>query len=78
MAINKERNVSVQVTFPKEDAEQLSRLQKAFQKEGIKVTKSDILVGALRNYIKLLVVCGSDKEQEDKEVENPQGGNKDA
>ena len=78
MAINKERNVAVQVTFPKEDAEQLDRLQKAFQHEGIKVSKSEILVSALRNYIKMLVICGSDNEEQEDKAEEPQKEKKDA
>ena len=53
--INKKKNVMLQVTFPKEDAEHLKTLQDAFAKDGIKVTKSEILVHALREYIKALV-----------------------
>ena len=72
MAINKEKNVTIQVTFPKEDAEQLETLKKAFNNNGIKVSKSDILVRALRDYIRILVLTsGQPKEQEDK-VEEPQ------
>ena len=72
MAINKEKNVTIQVTFPKEDAEQLETLKKAFNNNGIKVSKSDILVRALRDYIRILVLTSAQpKEQEDK-VEEPQ------
>lgn len=70
--INKEKNVMIQVTFPKEDAEQLETLKKAFHDNGIKVSKSDILVHALREYIKILVWSANTKKAEDK-VEEPQG-----
>ena len=70
--INKKKNVMIQVTFPKEDAEQLETLKNAYNKEGIKVSKSDILVHALREYIKLLVLSANVKKAEDK-VEEPQG-----
>lgn len=74
MAINKTKNVNIQITFPKEDAEQLETLKKAFHKNGIKVSKSDILVKAFREYLKALVWAGTAHkiEQEDK-VEEPQG-----
>ena len=72
MAINKEKNVTIQVTFPKQDAEQLETLKKAFNNNGIKVSKSDILVRALRDYIRILVLTSAQpKEQKDK-VEEPQ------
>ncbi len=77
MAINKQKNVAIQVTFPKEDAEQLETLKTAFNKEGIKVSKSDILVHALREYIKSLVLCDAINKHEDK-VEEPQGEKQDA
>ena len=78
MAIIQEKNVTIQVTFPKEDAEQLETLKKAFHNNGIKVSKSDILVRALRDYIRILVMAGAQpKEQEDK-VEEPQKEKKDA
>ena len=56
MAINKEKNVTIAVTFPKKDAEQLETLKNAFNKNGIRVSKSDILVRALRDYIRILVM----------------------
>lgn len=56
MAINKDKNVTIAVTFPKQDAEQLETLKNAFNKNGIKVSKSDILVRALRDYIRILVM----------------------
>ena len=72
MAINKEKNVMIQVTFPKEDADHLETLKKAFNEDGIKVSKSDILVHALREYIKALVWSAKVEKAEDK-VEEPQG-----
>lgn len=73
--INKKKNVMIQVTFPKEDAEQLEILNSAFNKEGIKTTKSQILVHALREYIKALVYSGlTNKAKNKKQVEKPQGG----
>ena len=65
MAINKEKNVMIQVTFPKEDAEQLETLKNAFNNEGIKVSKSDILVHALREYIKAIVYCSKANNAEE-------------
>ena len=76
--INKEKNVMIQVTFPKEDAEQLETLKEAFNKEGIKVSKSDILVHALRQYIQTLVICGSVETKHEDKVEEPQGEKQDA
>ena len=76
MAINKEKNVLLQITIPKDDASQLETLRLAFAENGIKVSKSEILVQALRNYIKILVMCGAPKEH--KEEEEPQGEKKDA
>lgn len=66
----------LQITLPKQDAEQLETLRLAFAENGIKVSKSEILVQALRNYIKILVMCGAPKEHTE-EVE-PQGEKKDA
>ena len=62
----------IQVTFPKEDADHLETLKKAFNEDGIKVSKSDILVHALREYIKALVWSAKVEKAEDK-VEEPQG-----
>lgn len=78
MAINKKKNVMIQVTFPKQDAEQLETLKNAFNKEGIKVSKSDILVKALREYIKMLVYCGARGKKAEDKVEEPQGEKQDA
>lgn len=71
--INKEKNVMLQITLPKEDAEQLQTLKEVLNKHGIKVSKSDILLRALRDYIRILVMSQAEpKEQEDK-AEEPQG-----
>lgn len=69
MAINKEKNVTIQVTFPKEDAEQLEALKEAFNKEDIKVSKSDILVKSFREYLKMIVAVGliNEKQEANKE-----------
>ena len=63
MAINKEKNVMLQITMPKEAHKNLVNLHNAFLKNDIKVSKSEILVKALQEYIKILVLCGSEKEQ---------------
>ena len=78
MAINKKKNVMIQVTFPKADAEQLETLKNAFNNEGIKVSKSDILLGAFREYIKMLVYCGAQGKKAEDKVEEPQGEKQDA
>ena len=67
MAINKEKNVTLQITFPKEDAEQLETLKQAFNENGIKVSKSDILVRAFKDYLRILILTSAqpiEKEQE--------------
>ena len=80
MAINKKKNVMIQVTFPKRDAEQLDVMQKAFENNGIKVTKSDILLRAFRDYLRILVLTSTQPKQEkhEEKVEEPQGDKKDA
>lgn len=64
MAINKEKNVGLQITFPKEDAEHLETLKIAFNEKGVKCTKSDILLQAFRDYVGTLVKLFGKKEQE--------------
>lgn len=76
MAINKDRNVIIAITFPKEDAEQLDTLVKAYNQNGFQATRSKVLVQAFRTYLKLLVTAGNIKEH--KEEEEPQGEKKDA
>lgn len=69
MAINKEKNVTIQVTFPKEDAEQLEAVKEAFNNENIKVSKSDILVKSFREYLRMIVAIGliNEKQEANKE-----------
>ena len=68
MAINKDKNKLLQITFPKEDAEQLQCVVDSFNAEGVKCTKSDILLTAFRGYVKLIVANGlSNKELEELE-----------
>ena len=76
MAINKDKNVMIQITIPKEDAEQLETLKSAFEKNGIKVSKSEILLRALRNYISLIVITGAEAIPEPKQEAKEE--NKDA
>ena len=79
MAINKNKNVMIQVTFPKKDAEQLDVLQKAFANNGVDITKSQILLRAFRDYLRILVMAGAQpKQKHEKKVEEPQGDKKDA
>ena len=78
MAINKKKNVMIQVTFPKKDAEQLDVMQKAFKNNEIKVTKSDILLRAFRDYVRIMVMCASKPKEHEEKVEEPQGDKKDA
>ena len=83
MAINKAKNVMIQVTFPKEDASNLNNLVEAFSQNGIKTSKSEILLQSFRDYLKILLWSGNQKKtskaknKEDK-VEEPHGGNQDA
>lgn len=77
MAINKKKNVAVQVTFPKEDAENLKNLVKAYNENGIRTTKSDILLHSFREYLRAILLSSKiDKAQE--KVEEPQGEKQDA
>lgn len=70
MAINKEKNRGIQITFPKEDFEHLETIVSSFNEEGVKCTKSDILLTAFRGYVKLLVANGlSNKKLEELEKE---------
>lgn len=64
--VNKD-NVRVTITLPKEEAEQLETIVKAFHKNGVKVSKSDIIGKALETYIKLLVAYADNKENSNKE-----------
>lgn len=75
--INKEKNVLLQITFPKEDAEQLETTRLAFLENGVKVSKSEILLQAFKTYLKLLIMANESSNKADK-VEEPQGDQKDA
>ena len=70
MAINKSKNKMLQVTFPKEDAENLEAFQKALENNGIRKTKSEILAEAFNFMLRFLGNITIDKKQE--------GGNKNA
>lgn len=80
MAINKNKNVNLQVTFPKEDAQQLDTLIVAYSKNNIKTTRSEVLLVAFRDYLRKLVMIGQsmEKKKANKKVEEPQGDKKDA
>lgn len=68
MAISK-KNRAVQVTFSKEDYEQLQCVVDSFNEEGVKCTKSDIITTAFRGYVKLLVANGLSKQELEKTSE---------
>ena len=70
MSINKDKNVSLQITFPKEDAHQLGVLQYAFEKNGLKVNKSDILLRAFRDYVRILVMSSAKPQKAKIKKEN--------
>ena len=57
MAIGKDK-VSLQISFPKEEAEHLEAMKDAFNKEGIMATKSDILVKAFKEFKKIVLLVG--------------------
>ena len=79
MAINKEKNVNLQITFPKADAKQLDDLVKAYENNKIKTSRSEILVVAFRDYLRKLVMIGQSLEKKQtKKEEEPQGDKKDA
>lgn len=77
MAINKEKNVAIQVTFPKEDAENLNNLVTAFNEEGIKTSKSEVLLQSFREYLRAIILSSKINKAQEK-VEEPQGEKKDA
>lgn len=80
MAINKDKNVNIQITFPKEDADQLDNLIVAYKNNKIDTTRSKILLVAFRDYLRRLVMIGQsmEKKKANKKVEEPQGDKKDA
>lgn len=77
MAINKKKNVSIQVTFPKEDATNLNNLVQAFNENGIRCTKSDVLLKSFREYLRAILLSSKINKAQEK-VEEPQGEKQDA
>ena len=65
------KNKSLQVTIPKKEYDQLETIVEAFNEEGVKCSKSDIVLTALQSYIKMLVMCGQANEQTKQEGETP-------
>lgn len=63
MAIDKTRNVSIQVTFPKEDAANLDALVKAYSNNSIRTNRSKVLLVAFRDYLRKLVQIGESLEK---------------
>lgn len=84
MAINKNKNVNIQITFPKEDADQLDNLIVAYKNNKIDTTRSKVLLVAFRDYLRRIVLIGQSlgkkksKNKANKKVEEPQGDKKDA
>ena len=80
MAINKEKNVNLQITFPKEDADQLDTLIVAYANNKIKTTRSEVLLVAFRDYLRKVVMIGQamEKKKANQKEEEPQGDKKDA
>lgn len=74
MAINKEKNCSLQVTITKEEMEQIDTIVDAYRKEGVRCSRSDIIKASLDLYVKALVAHGIASV----EVEEPQKEKKDA
>lgn len=77
MAINKKKNVSVQVTFPKDDATNLENLVQAYNENGIRCTKSDVLLKSFREYLRAILLSSKINKAQEK-VEEPQGEKQDA
>lgn len=70
MAIKKD-NVRLEITFPKEEAEQLETIVESFKKEGVKnISKSKVMLMAFRGYLNHLVQVGQTlaKKKEEKET----------
>lgn len=70
MAIDKKKNCSLQITISHEEKEQLETIVKSYRKEGVKVSKSDIMRVALKGYVKILVAHGEALEEEEPQKEN--------
>jgi len=61
------------ISFPKEDYIALNTLQNSLYKEGISCTKSDVLLQAFRDYLKLILRTGKmyeDEKQRNEEVKD--------
>ena len=71
MAINKDRNVSLQITIPIKDYENLEELNKQFLNSGIRSSKSEILVQSFREYLRRIIAAGQmiEKQKEPQEAE---------
>lgn len=65
--IDKTRNVTIQVTFPKNAAKALQSLREAFAKNGIRVSKSDILLQAFRDYLMVIMAAGRENQAKNQE-----------
>lgn len=57
--INKDKNVMLQITIPKEVNDNLTTLVKAFRDNGIPTSKSQVMVKAFNEYLKCIVVGGT-------------------
>lgn len=68
MAINKNKNVNIQITFPKEDADQLDNLIVAYKKNKVDTTRSKVLLVAFRDYLRRLVMIGQSLEKKAKKA----------
>ena len=75
MSINKEKNVSIQITLSKEDANQLDNLVVAYQKNNIPATRSSVIAHAVNEHIKMLVACSMAKlKGQEKTIKRSKGG----
>lgn len=72
MAINKDKNVSIQITLPKETRDNLDNLVVAFNKNNIPATRSSVIAHSINEYIKTLVACSlgdlKSKEKQSKQA----------
>ena len=79
VAINKDKNVNIQITFPKEDAQQLDELVKAYANNNIKTSRSAILLVGFRDYLRRIVLIGQSLDKKaDKKRKNLKETKKDA
>ena len=68
--INTERNVKLQITFPKEDFANLENFLKALHQKGVIVTKSDILLESFRTFLNSLLKISQNNKNTQGEKEN--------